>query len=456
MNEEHGTALKTFHVLRRFVVVGTLSIGLFSATLASMLSGFIEAQMLQRDATVSRNFVQSIANSQHIAEAFQTGDIGRSPEFAEFFAHIAAMPDVLRANIYTPQYRMLWSSRPELIGQTFPDNPELVRALNKEIVVEISTHHGEPTKPEHMLMDTDTTRYIEHYAPVLARDGRTVLGVIELYRQPLDLLHAIRSGQRLVWTSAVLGGTCLFLVLVGFVRHTEQALRQQQHQLVEGEALALVGEISATVAHSIRNPLGAIRSTAELQAALVGDPDGVQAQIMRDADRIESLVRTLLSYASPSAADTPQPFGSTADLDEVILRLVARLQPDLARQDKHLRLDLHPSLGHLAIDPVLLTQVLQSLLTNACEATTAHGRILLRGRRRGHTTTLCITDNGEGLHPGQLKAVFRPFYTTKSRGFGMGLALARRVIERAGGDIHLSSQRGRGTTVRLRLPVTDL
>jgi two-component system, NtrC family, sensor histidine kinase HydH len=448
--------LKTFDVLRRFVVVGALAIGLFSAALASVLSEFMEERMLQRDATVSRDFVQSIANSQHIAAAFQTGDIGSSPEFADFFAHVAAMPDVLRANIYTPQHRMLWSSRPELIGQTFPDNPELARALQREIVVEISTHHGGPTKSEHVLMDTDTTRYIEHYAPVLDRDGRTVLGVIELYRQPFDLFRAIRSGQRLVWTSALLGGAGLFLVLVGFVRHTERALRRQQHQLVEAEALALVGEISATVAHSIRNPLGAIRSTAELQAHLNGDPQGVQAQIMQDTDRIESLVRTLLSYASPSPTDpTPGTSGTRTDLDALLARLATRWTPELERHDKHLRFDLSPGLGHLAIDPVLFTQVLQSLLTNACEATGAHGRIRLRARRRGHTATLCLVDDGEGLPPGQHQAVFRPFYTTKSRGLGMGLALARRVIERAGGDIHLSSQRGRGTTVRLRLPVTD-
>lgn len=446
----------TLKLLPRFVVSGALAIGVFSAVLAWTLSNFIESSLLARDATVSRGFVQGIADSQNIAAALQAGDLQRNPGLQEFFTHIAAIPDVLRINVYTLERHMLWSSRPELIGLRFEDNPELERALRDEVVVDITTGDNQQNpsgKSEHVLLDTATARYIENYIPVLGHDHQAVVGVIELYRQPVDLFQAIQSGRRLVWVGACVGGVFLFLCLIGFVRHTERALAEQQRRLVEADALALVGEMSAAVAHSIRNPLGSIRSTAELQREIDGDPQGTQAQVMRDADRIEGLVRTMLTYASP-AADPDAP-GSRANLHEVLATLAGRLAPEIRQQGKRLELALDGDPGQVAIEPVLITQVLQSLLTNACEATGPGDRIRLQARRHGAKVVISVTDNGVGIEPARLEAVFRPFHTSKPLGFGMGLALARRVAQRAGGDIRIHSVQGRGTSVHLRLPTID-
>ena len=448
--------MKTLELLPRFVVSGAMAIGLFSAVLAWTLSNFIENSLLARDATVSRGFVQSIADSRHVAAALQQGDLQGHPGLQEFFAHIAAIPDVLRTNVYTPERRMLWSSRPELIGLRFPDNPELARALRNEVVVDVTTGTGSeqpPGKSEHVLLDTVRAQYIENYVPVLGPDHQTVVGVIELYRHPVDLFQAIQSGQQLVWTGAGLGGAFLFVCLIGFVRHTGRALAEQQRRLVEADALALVGEIAAAVAHSIRNPLGSIRSTAELQRDIDGDPQGTQAQVMRDADRIEALVRTMLTYASP-AVDPDAP-AAQAELHEVMATLAGRMAPEIRQQGKRLELALVSDPGRVAIEPVLVTQVLQSLVTNACEATGPGGRIRLQARRQGRQTVISVIDNGIGIEPARLDAVFRPFHTTKPLGFGMGLALARRVAQRAGGDIRIDSVRGQGTSVHLRLPVVS-
>jgi len=288
--------------------------------------------------------------------------------------------------------------------------------------------------------------YVENYVPVVDA-GERVVAVVELYRRPDALFAAIRSGQRLMALGAAGGGLFLFVCLIGFVRHAERRLREQQRRVVEAETMAIVGEISAAVAHSIRNPLGSIRSSAELQRELGGDADGTQAGIMRDVDRIEGLVRSMLAYAAQSPQRSPR-----ADLDRVVGEVAGSVAADLGRQGKRLDLEVRAGLGQVEADPVLLQQVLQTLLTNAAEATQPGGRIQLRTRREGANAVLEVSDNGVGIAPERLGLPLQPLQTTKPHGLGMGLVLAYRVARRLGGDIDIASVPGQGTRVTLKLP----
>lgn len=439
-----------FGLMRLFAVAGALAIGAVSVVLALLLSHFIESRMLERDAVVSRDFVQSIAKIQGVALSLRAGrprSAGDDPQFSEFIAHLAAMPDVLRVNVYGADRRVLWSSRPEMIGRQFDHNDELEEALQGQTVVHAADGPDQPDKAEHMLLGARPSEYVENYVPVLDESGRQVVAVVELYRRPDALFEAIRSGQKLMAWGAAGGGVFLFACLMGFVRHAERRLREQQRRIVEADALAIVGEISAAVAHSIRNPLGSIRSSAELARELAGDADGTQAEIMRNVDRIEELVRSMLAYA----ADRPEHSVHT-ELDAMVAEVAGRCAPEMGRQGKRLELDLQRGLGRVDADPVLLAQILQSLLTNAAEATGEGGRIRLTARRDGGLAVLEVIDNGVGIEPERIGQVFKPFYTTKPRGLGMGLALAHRVAERLGGTVAIESRPRQGTTVRLRLP----
>lgn len=434
---------------QRFATVGALAIGLFSIAMGWLLTSFLATRMLERDAAVSRDFVQSIANIQQVGGWFTAPEGAPPPSTAEFFAHVAAMPDVLRANVYSPARRVLWSSRPELIGQTFAANDELDEALSGRVVVNLDDdHHDASGKPEHVGLQDATSGYVENYLPVMDERSRSLIAVIELYRQPKALLTAIEDGRRRIWLTACIGGLALFAALLGFVRRTERALDEQQRRLVDAETLAAVGELSAAVAHSIRNPLGSIRSTAELQREL-GSGDGeTGAEIVRQVDRIEHLVRTLLSYAND-----PGDHAQSADLRAVLQDAGARFEHTLQRDGRRLELRLGSELGQVAADPVLLGQVFNSLLANAAEATPQAGQVLLAAQRSGTTAEIVISDTGGGMDAEQLRAVFRPFYTTKPRGLGLGLPLARRIVERVGGRIDIDSRPGHGTQVRVHLPI---
>jgi signal transduction histidine kinase len=450
LSATHGR-MPRLGLMRLFAVAGAVAIGAFSVAMAMLLGWFLEGRMLERDAVVSRDFVQSIATTQKIAPVLlgRKGDEAIvSDTFNEFIAHLAAMPSVLRVNVYGADRRVLWSSRPEMIGRVFSTNEELDEALAGGVVVHSAAAPNAPDKAEHMLLGAKPSEYVENYVPVTDETGAKVIAVVELYRRPDALFESIRSGQRLMMLGAAGGGVFLFLCLIGFVWHAEQRLREQQRQLVEADALAIVGEISAAVAHSIRNPLGSIRSSAELQKELTQDPDGTQTEIMRNVDRVETLVRSMLAYA----ADMPER-GVHTDLSALVADVAGRYAPELGRQGKRLEIDVAPDLGRVGADPVLLAQILQSLLTNAAEATTDGGRVRLTGRRDPQQAVLEVSDNGVGMEASRLATVFKPFQTSKPRGLGMGLALAHRVVKRLGGALEIESRPQQGTTVRMRLPL---
>lgn len=438
-----------FALMRWFALSGAAAIGAFSLAMALVLGEFLAARLLGRDAEVSGEFVQSIIITQGVAQAFKAQGGTDSPAFAEFFVHLAAMPGVVRANVYLPDRSLLWSSDPALIGKRFADNDELDEALAGRVVVHRAQAPADaPQKAEHAFLRENADEYVENYLPVYDAGGGAPIGVIELYRRPTALFEAIRSGQRLVWASAAAGGLFLFAALIGFVRLADRALREQRARLVDAEALAIVGELSAAVAHSIRNPLGSIRSTAELQRELGADPAAMD-DVVRGVDRIDRLVSTLLSYAADPADQHP----SSADLGEVLARAGARFQAELAAQGKTFDVVAAPDLGTVAADPVLITQVLNSLLANAAEATAPGDTVSLHARRTGDRVHIEVSDSGHGIANASAERLFKPFYTTKPRGLGMGLALVRRVVTRLGGQVALVPRAGPGVTVRIELPV---
>lgn len=427
------------------MLAGSLAAGLFALGMAWLLSAFLASRLLQRDAELSRDFVQSIVDTQQVAAVFESGEVPRDPAFAEFFAHVAAMPDVLRANVYSAGRQVLWSSSPELIGQRFGDNDELDEALAGAVV---ASFDSEGHKDEHLLLGRSPNEFVENYLPVRRARDQQVVGVVELYRRPVALTAALHDGQQRIWAAAVLGGALLIWALHWFVRRIDAAFAEQQRRLVDQEALAMVGELSAAVAHSIRNPLGSIRSAAELRRELGEDAPLDHEEVIRHVDRIEHLVRTLLTTAR-----RPQdgPAGRCA-LAPVLQTAAARMRQDCAAQHKPFIAEWPADLGEVALDELLLAQALASVLANASEATASGEAIRLRARLDPDHVTVMIEDEGSGLPADGAQRVTQPFFTTKPRGLGLGLPLARRAVERAGGTLEIGPLPGRGTRVTLTLP----
>ncbi|MGB5080738.1 MAG: ATP-binding protein [Burkholderiales bacterium] len=441
----------TFNLTRRFALLSLGIIAVVGVTSAVFLSRFLVEQMLRRDGEVTMQFVQGLFEVQKVRPFFRgsLGPVGNR-DVGQFFEHLAAMPDMLHANVYGSDRKVLWSSNPDMIGQTLPLNVELDEALKGELVVESDLlEAGARPKLEHLYLATEGKGFVENYVPILDADQKTVLGVVELYRAPRALIQTTKGLVRRVWTSAILGGLVLFGSLFWLTRRADRFIRAQQRQLVETEKLAAVGELATAVAHSIRNPLASIRSSAEL-ARESGKDGGKEAMqdIIGEVDRIAAWIRSLLTYSQPLRDGV-----AAVDAAEAIKDCVAGFGRELEKKGIGVKWTWPPILPKVVGDPNLLMQAFNSLIANAVEAMPQGGTLAISAEcsDRPRIVSLDIADTGIGMSAEQLAKAFVPFHTTKRTGLGVGLPMARRVLERFGGGLAIESTLGRGTTVRVRL-----
>ena len=441
-----------FNLPRWFALVALAAITTISILAALSLTWFITKWMVQQEARLTGEYVQSLVKVEKSLQVFFADPSrGIDDETENAFEHVAALPDVLRANIYSPAGKVIWSSDARMIGRSFGRNEELDRAVAGEVVAkkaDEAEHEEHDRKAEHQELEHPESMFIEIYVPVRDLRGARVLAVMELYKNPKELAEALRTMRWSIAASSAGGGALLFLALFGLVRRADQTIRSQQRQLVEGETLAAIGEMSSAVAHGLRNPLASIRSSAELlreDPTLVHEASG---DIVEQSDRLEAWINQLLSYSRP--LDGPV---APVTLQPLVAQCLADFERELQRRRIRGQAELPSGLPAVHGDALLLGQVLRSVLANAIEALGQDGRIVVRGQRDTASEGVCLSveDNGPGMTDAQLARVGKPFFTTKTRGLGIGLALARRVLERFGGRIEIESRAGAGTVVRLHL-----
>jgi len=436
---------KPFKLTRWFAILGLVVTALVSVVTSLVLSRFLVSNILHRDATVSLEFVQSIVHVQQ-AEDYFTGKRGADKNLVEFFNHIATMPDVLRANVFSLDKTIIWSSDATMIGRTFHDNPELDDALQGEIQ---TTVENDRWKPEHMFLAEKRQAFVENYLPVRGQ-GR-IIGVVEVYKAPRALFASLDDGLRLIWMCGIGGGAFLYAVMFWLVRRADRIILAQQTRLVESETLAALGAMASAVAHGIRNPLASIRSSAELHLEHASGADREASEdIVTEVDRLERWIRDLLTYSVPEAGEP-----ENVQISEVLHDSLNNFAGVFSKRAIQVSwTDANPAVS-VRGDHALLTQVFNCLLTNAMEAMPEGGKIELTTRLAGDAdkVRVSVSDTGTGVAPEFLPNVFVPLKSTKRTGLGVGLALAKRIVEHFGGDIGIVSGAGSGATVHVDLVV---
>ena len=232
------------------------------------------------------------------------------------------------------------------------------------------------------------------------------------------------------------------------VNRMAQELRQSQARLVESERLAALGELVGYIAHNIRNPLASMRAAAQVGRQQVQESQEAFQDVIDTVDRLEEWVQDLLSFMRPVNLDL-----APRDLNGVIRRALEVFRRKVAGQGPQLVLDLRP-LPAVEMDSHLMEQVLVAVMTNAVEASEPGGKVFVNSRLVDDAAVLRIRDEGEGIPQDVLEKAFAPYFTTKSNGVGLGLAMARKVMAAHQGSIELRSASGRGTTVTLYCPVS--
>ena len=229
-------------------------------------------------------------------------------------------------------------------------------------------------------------------------------------------------------------------------------LSEAQAEVRRSERLAALGQLSAGLAHELRNPLGVISASAELLGKQVTVENAVAKEvagfIRSEVDRTNSLVTRFLDFARPSPLHR-----SVNDLNEIVERTIADLERKNNDTGRTITLikDLRP-IEKFSFDATLIESAVSNLLQNAADAMAGGGELRIQTARNGQFAEIVVSDTGPGIPAGQMENIFNPFFTTKPRGVGLGLALVSKFIDGHGGKISVSSPPGEGATFRIQLP----
>jgi len=243
----------------------------------------------------------------------------------------------------------------------------------------------------------------------------------------------------------------------------EEIEEYHRQRLERAERLATMGEVSASLAHEIKNPLAGIAGAVGVMAEELADTDPrkeIMEEILAQIRRLTKTVQDLLTFARPSA-----PTLEVCDIHQVIDRVLLLLAEDpIAKQVRIVR-NYQSGLPRLEADGKQVGQVLLNLLLNAAQAMHGNGQVTIATRLNNadgersdgpgrHVVEVSLTDTGPGIPAAILSELFKPFFTTKPRGTGLGLAISRRIVEDHGGWIHAESPPRQGATFRIGLPVS--
>jgi signal transduction histidine kinase len=244
----------------------------------------------------------------------------------------------------------------------------------------------------------------------------------------------------------------LAAVLVRSLLHEEKQRAALGEELRKAEHLAALGRLLAGVAHEVRNPLTAIRSTVQLWERLptqARTPESLAA-VVAAVDRINELVGRLLLFARAG-----HEVRRAVDLNAVVTETLELVRARADGQGAKLEADLIPGLSPATAADQAVRQVVLNLVTNALQVMPAGGRLVCRTRALpGDRVELAVSDTGPGVPADLRDRVFEPFFTTRPDGTGLGLALCREVARQHGGDVTLDPGSGPGATFRLTLPAS--
>lgn len=219
----------------------------------------------------------------------------------------------------------------------------------------------------------------------------------------------------------------------------------------EAERLAAMGQLSASLAHEVRNPLGSLQGSLPILLEAIPEDDPRQefaAIVRKELQRLEELTGEFLEYARP-----PEPSWAEDDLNAVVAGVVQLVTKESERRRVVLETAYDPQLPRIWMDSNRMRQVVLNLCLNAIEAMTEGGTLRLVTAQRDDEVVLRVEDDGPGIPEGIRERIFEPFVTSKERGTGLGLAVVHGWVTRQGGSIEVESVLGEGTIFTLRFPI---
>ena len=290
-----------------------------------------------------------------------------------------------------------------------------------------------PYREEH---DTYLSRYLATGRAKIIGSGREVQGLRKdgtTFPLHLSIAEIALEGER---------------KFTGILHDLSDRVRMEE-QLRERDALAKLGEMAAVIAHEVKNPLAGIRGAIQVFGKRMiqdGASTAILTEIVARIDALDRMMKDMLLFARP-----PKPRKTPIDVIPLVRTTATVLSEDPAL--KHVDIEIDGAAPLVSADPDMLKVVFQNLLINSAHAMQGKGTIRVSVELIDATCEIAFVDGGPGIPADVRRKVFTPFFTTKSRGSGLGLPTVKRFVEAHNGDVAIDCPPAGGTTVLIRLPI---
>jgi hypothetical protein len=234
------------------------------------------------------------------------------------------------------------------------------------------------------------------------------------------------------------------------IQHESEALKKAHAEVVQSQKLATLGYLAAGMAHEIRNPLNSISLFVQLIKEGVEDSEKSEyiAKILNEIDRVDGTLRKLLDTARRPRFELTE-----VSIEEIIQKTLDSFTPQMSAQGVILRFSPKRHLPRLKADPAEIQQIFINLFLNAIDEMAEGGELDIKLDHDEPDIVIRVSDSGKGIPEANLPNIFDPFFSTKSRGTGMGLPIVLRIVKNYGGKIEVVATGANGTTFLVRLPV---
>ncbi len=284
-----------------------------------------------------------------------------------------------------------------------------------------------------------------------------VLGVVEIVRDVSDDYKQVFKLQGLIIGFCFIVMGILFIVLRYVVKHGEKILEKRaeerlrlEEKLRQAEHLSAIGEMTAGISHEIRNPLGIIKSSAQLlnkKMAKLDAKSNIPDIIVEESSRLDNIITYFLYFARPKIPDL-----HPCRVEEIIEKNIIYLSPQI--EEKHICIvkEIPENLPEILADSAMLYQAFLNIFINAFQALKKNGCITVRVAYDYDTIVINFMDDGRGIKTEILKKIWTPFFTTKDTGTGLGLGIVKNMIEAHNGTITIANMKRNGANVEIKLP----
>ncbi len=235
-------------------------------------------------------------------------------------------------------------------------------------------------------------------------------------------------------------------------------LKRAEAEVRRSERLAALGQLTAGLAHELRNPMGTMKTSAEMLARTVEKENSIAREmagyIKDEVDRTNSLITRFLDFARPQHLKMEM-----GDLAAMLDRAIELFEREKARSSAGVTVfkNYSPDIPPIAFDAELMERVIYNLVMNAAQASPSGGVVTVKTRRvqdkDEDKIEVAVIDRGSGIEPKDLESIFNPFFTTKPEGVGLGLAIVSKIVDEHGGKMTVESSVGEGSVFRVFLPI---